>query len=211
MTIILASIAEDGVAVLFLNLVMRAGLGRMANLVTVTALGETTVDNFASVLETLKVLIFILGPSLALARTRSEPLETIGGKPLSVEIALKIHQGPHGMQLLWDGNDPDLDILLTESLLNVEISGVRLGLDIDLNGLLDLMNLALMGCLEDLLPGFLRRHVRQMRAINETSILAIILSVAYGSSELARHTSPGARDTPLCLQLEQMMLGHTET
>ena len=78
---------------LSLLLLLRAMLGNMAKLVTVTALVQTSINNLTSVLETLLILLNRLRPSVRLAGSGWLKVEAIRHSISLVQVTLEIHVG----------------------------------------------------------------------------------------------------------------------
>ncbi|KAL2178152.1 uncharacterized protein P884DRAFT_133397 [Thermothelomyces heterothallicus CBS 202.75] len=144
-------------AIGLLDLVLGAALGDVANLTAVGALGQTTIDNFTGISEALQVLVDILGPELAVARARGIPLEAG----------------------LFDGDQPDRDVLSAESALKLRVRGVGRGLDIDLNRLLDVVDITLLHSTLDLSPDLLGSHFRKIAAVDFAGALALADGVTW--------------------------------
>lgn len=157
MTLSVTVVALDDGDGVRLTLLLGASLGDVTELVAVAALRDSAVDDLTGILETLKVLLGCLGPDLTLTRTRSGRAESVGDSVLLVHVALKVHVG-HGRSdvRLLNGNEPDSNVLAAESLLELDIGGVGSGLDVNLDGLLDVIELALLDSSDDALPGIVR-------------------------------------------------------
>jgi hypothetical protein len=63
--------------------------------------------------------------------------------------------------------------LLTECSLQLSIRGVGNSTEEDLNGILDILKIAIGHCLLDLLPGKSRLKLRQLAAIDLSGVLAL--------------------------------------
>lgn len=170
---------HDFEGIRLLDLLLGAALGDVTNLVAVAALGKTAIDDFTGVAEALNVLVDILRPHLPIPRARGVPLEAVGDRVRLAEATLKIHVGESGSQGLLNGDEPQRDILGTESALQIRVRSIRRRLDVDLDGLLNIVNVALLDSTLDESPGFLGGHIRKVVAIDLARILALADRVAY--------------------------------
>jgi hypothetical protein len=176
---LIAIVALDLTNCVRLHLLLRAVLGGMADLVAVAALGETSINDFTGILETLNVLFDVLGPEIALTRARRVPLEPVRHGILFGEMALQVHVGQGRREaLLLDCNEPQRDILSTESALKFRVSRLGGRLDIDLDRFLDIVNVTLLGSALDQLPGLFSGHVFEVATVNLASALTLAHSVS---------------------------------
>lgn len=179
MTLAIAVVAFDDRDSAGLTLLLCALLRDVAEFVAVAALGQTTVDNLAGILEALKILLRSLGPDLTLTGTRSGGAEAVSDRVLLVHVTLQIHVG-HGGSHVWllDRNEEKTDILVAESLLQLDISGVGSSLDIGLDRRLGVVELTFLDSSLDLLPGVVRGHVGKLATVNLAGRGAAIGAVA---------------------------------
>lgn len=186
MALALAVVALDGADSLGLVLRLGAVLGRVTQLIAVVALGHSAVNNLTSILEALHVLLGGLGPKVALAGASGLRAGAIGDRVLLVHVALEVHVGHGGGNIrLLNGNEPDVELLLAESLLKLAVSSTRGGLDVDLDSLLDVIELALDGSFDNELPSSFDSHVGQMTAINLAGRGALSSAVTGHATVLA--------------------------
>jgi hypothetical protein len=75
--------------------------------------------------------------------------------------------------------------LLTESSLQLSIGGVGNSSEEDLNGILDILKIAISNGLFDLLPGKIRLKLRQLAAIDLSGVLALQWTMALLLTVLA--------------------------
>ena len=179
MALLTAVEAHYDVGIGLFGLLLRAALGDMADLLAVAAPGKTAIDDLASILEALNVLLDVLGPDLAIARTRGVPLEPVGHSVLLTQVALEIHVGEGRSETLLNGDEPGWDFLFTEGALKLRISRLRRRLDINLNAFFQIVTVAIPGSGTDKGPGLFGSHVRNMAAIDLASVLTVADGVAW--------------------------------
>lgn len=160
----------DGVC---LSLLLRTELGGMSEFVTVGALGDAAIDNLTSIGEPLQILLGALGPDLTLTRTSGLGAETVSDRILLVHVALEIHVGQGGSHIRFlNGDEPDANVLAAEGFLKLKVGGVRARLDVDLNGILDIIELALLGSGDNEVPSGLGSHVGKVTTVDVAGKLA---------------------------------------
>lgn len=170
--------ADDLKRVRSLSTLLGARLGNVADFITVAALGQTAINNLTGVSKTLEVLVDVLGPRLAVARAGRVPLEAIGDRVLLAEVALEIHVGESDCEGLLNGDEPDSNVMGAEGTLKFDIGGLGGSLDVGLNGLLDVVDVTLLGGTQNENPSIVGAHVGQVVAVDLASILAGADSVA---------------------------------
>lgn len=172
MTLFVAIVAFDD-DTLGLHLLLGAVLGHVANLAAPHALGKTAGNNVTSVCQALEDFLMALRPTLFLSLAARLVRQAIVDGVFLTEVALQVHVGQGNGQVgTLEGNQVEAVTLGAEGLLELGKGGLGLGLDVNLDLLLDLINIALAdGALEQV-PGLLARHVWQVAAIDVASILA---------------------------------------
>ncbi|KAK3358878.1 hypothetical protein B0T25DRAFT_78396 [Lasiosphaeria hispida] len=168
----IAIVALDVVHILRLSLFLGAGLGGVAKLVASSAFGQTAASDLTGILEALKVLLHILGPDLTVTGTRGVPLEAVRDGVLLLKLTLEIHVGKGRRQRFLDGDEPQLDVLVAKSLLEVGKCGLGRRLDVNLDSFFDIVDLTLLDSVDNHSPCILSGHVRQMAAVDLASSLA---------------------------------------
>jgi hypothetical protein len=172
---VIALNSANGAGLLFLLL---AALGDMANFIAVAALGQAARNDFASILQTLDILRNIFGPDLTVTRTRRVPLEPVRHGVFLLQVALKVHIGQSsGKARLLNSNEPELDVLGAKCFLKLHIGGLRICLEVGLDRILDIINVALLDSLLQQLPGFLWGESGERTSINKPSALAATSSM----------------------------------
>lgn len=172
MTLAIAVEALDGDGGLILLLV-RAVLGNMAHLVAVATLGNAEFDDLAGILKPLHVLLWGLGPKLSVARTGRVGPEAVSDGILLTQVTLEIHVREGCQVRLLNGDQPELQILGAECLLQIGKSRLRSGLGIGLNRLLNLRDATLLNGLKNGTPGVGEGHVLVLGAIKLASALTL--------------------------------------
>jgi hypothetical protein len=153
MTSLIAVEASDGGTIHDLTLLLRAGLGNVAHLIAVVALGDATGNRLAAVLQALKVLLSRLRPTNVLLGATRVRIEPKGNGELLVKVALEIHVGVGRGKLALQTNEVQWDVHVAESLLELRVSGLRAGLDVLEESLLDIVHVAVLNSLAEALPG----------------------------------------------------------
>ncbi|KAI0206141.1 hypothetical protein F4808DRAFT_192858 [Astrocystis sublimbata] len=151
----------------------------MAKLTTVEALRDASGNRVASVAQAFEILLCRFGPGLSLTGTGCLSSKTIVDFVLLVEVALEVHVGQgrhHGLAL--QSNQPNSNLLVSKGSLQFDIGGVGACLDVLLDSLLDIINVALFRGLYDLLPGNLGFDLLDVGAINLSRIRAFNRSMS---------------------------------
>ncbi|KAI0152932.1 hypothetical protein GGR57DRAFT_162961 [Xylariaceae sp. FL1272] len=123
-----ATIVAGNDDTLDLGLFLRTVPGNVAQLAAIAALGETSLDDFASIFQSLEILFGGRGPELSLARASRLVTETVSDRELLLQIALEVHVGEareHGR--LLNGNHVDAHILNAEGLFKIDLKHTSAG------------------------------------------------------------------------------------
>lgn len=153
MTGLVAVEASDRGTIKNLALLLRAGLGNVAHLIAVVALWDATGNRLATVLQALDVLLLGLGPTDSLLGASGVRIEPKRNGELLVQVSLQVHVGVGRGKLTLQANEVQWDVHVTESLLELGVGGLRAGLDILEEGLLDIIHVATLNRLAEALPG----------------------------------------------------------
>ncbi|KAI0439108.1 hypothetical protein F4803DRAFT_65400 [Xylaria telfairii] len=129
------------------HLLLRTILGDVAKLVAVGAFGQASANGITSIGQALQILVNT-GPELSLTRASWFRIESIIDSILFVQVTLEVHvrqSGDHRLTLHCD--QIHSDILRTEGGLQLGISSLRACLDVLLNSLLHVVNIAFLNSL----------------------------------------------------------------
>jgi hypothetical protein len=154
-----------------LLLVLRAGFGDMTELVAVGALGNATINRFTSVLQAFHILLWSLGPKILLFGSSVSTGLTPRSGVFLVEIALKIHVCVGWRKLLLEGNDVQVQLLVTKSLLEVNVGSIWGSLNVLLYGFLHVIEITLGRCSNQLSPGLLGRDICNIGTLELSRVL----------------------------------------
>jgi hypothetical protein len=98
---------------------------------------------------------------------------------LLVNLALEIHVSESVDQLFFYGNEPDVDIFLHQSLLDLAVGDLSSeGLDVFFDRLLGIIDISFTSCLLELGPGDIRSSISDMVTVDLASVLTVISEVA---------------------------------
>ena len=171
MTDLVAVVALDEDA-LNLNLLLGAASGHVTKFIAILALGHVAGHQLAGISQALVVLFLALGPTFALTGTLGLELEAVCDGILFADLTLKVHvcESRNGVGLL-QGNEPNTSALLAEGLLEILISASGVRLDVDLHGVLDIVDVALSDGSGNHLPGLIDGLVLNVITVDDTSVL----------------------------------------
>lgn len=161
------------------RLLLGTVLGDMTKLLAVAAQGYTLVDDLSSVVKARKEFVPVLGPTLNLTRTVRLLSEAVRDRVLLAYVSLEVHVGEDLKKGLLGSNQPETDVFLNESGLDITVSGLSVGrLDVLLDALLGVVNVSLSNGLLDLVQGLLERDISNVVAVDLASVLAVLAHVA---------------------------------
>lgn len=166
MTGLVAVEASDRGTIKNLALLLRAGLGDVAHLVAVVALWDAAGNRLTTVLQALNVLLLGLGPTDSLLGASGVRIEPKRNGELLVQVSLQVHVGVGRGKLTLQANEVQWDVHVAESLLELRVGGLRAGLDILEEGLLDIVHVAILNSLAEALPGDLSLDNLDVATIN---------------------------------------------
>lgn len=169
---LIAVVALDEDA-LNLNLLLGAAPGHVTKLITVLALGDVAGHELTGISQALEALLLALGPTFALTGTLMLELEAVGDGILLAEVTLKVHVGEsrNGVGLL-QGDEPSTNALSAEGRLEILISTSGVRLDVDLHGVLNIIDIALVNGSDNHLPGLFGALILNVITVDDTRILA---------------------------------------
>lgn len=168
-----AVVAHDG-DTFGLHLVHGAVLGDMSELRTVATLGLATGNWITGIFKSSQDLVVVLGPAILLRLTTGLVGKAVVDGILLAKVALQVHVGQGDGQIGPEQGDQVQTVLLrTKGLLKFNESNGRLSLEVDLNLLLNLVDVALLDGRLQKLPGVLSGHVGQAATINLAGVLAL--------------------------------------
>lgn len=120
-----------------------------------------------------------LGPAIDFTRPLRLIREPERDAIFLVNIALEIHVGENINQLSFQRNEPELDILFHQFLLDLAVGDLSSqSLDVFLNRFFGIVGISLTSCLLDLGPGIFRSSIGNVVTINLAGILAILSEMA---------------------------------
>lgn len=178
---------------------------------------NTTIHGSASISQTLKVVISVLGPLGSKVRTLRLLVVIVANGELLADVALKVNIGPSRARLLLQANEEDAEAALAEFLLEPDVGSRRNGLNQHLDGFLDVVHVTLVGSLGQKSPSlalglvgdFVQVDLLLFLAIESvmtllhavladlwlartiTSLVALLVALVAGTVELARLTALG--------------------
>lgn len=170
MAVAVAVVAADG-GLFGLDFLLGAVPGDMAHLLAVEATRTVVENRLASIGKSLHVLLERLGPGFELLGTISLGREAIADAPLLAEVALKIHEEHGGKHDTLHSNDPDLQVLLAECVLELDVGHVGMMLEKLWENILELNGIAVHDGFLDLSPNFLLRDIRNVTAIDLAALI----------------------------------------
>lgn len=161
------------------HLLLSTKLRDMSKLLAVQAKRNTSIHDFASVVQTREKLIAALGPSFKLARTICLLDKAIRNGIFLVDMALEIHVGENLDERSLSRNEPETNALVDQSFLELAIGNVAIHcLDVLLNSLLGVVDVSLNGGLFDFVPGVIGADISDVVAVNLARLFAILAHVA---------------------------------
>jgi hypothetical protein len=131
----------------------------MAQFFAVTALGNTSVNWNASISKSLLILPSGSWPAILLFWTHWLVGKAPSDGIFLIKVTLEIHVGVCRGQLLLETNEVDTEILGTETLLDLDVSGIGGSFEVTEGSFLDVIKIALAGSNANLLPGNLGLNV----------------------------------------------------
>jgi hypothetical protein len=151
----------------------------------VVAVVDLAIHGYTSVGETFEVVGSILGPlgNHVGARGFVTPVVTDG--VLLAHVALEVNIGHGREDVLDDTNEIHLELALAELLLEVDIGQLGLGLDQDLDSILEVVEVTLKGSTGQEVPSFSSSLVGHIGIVNLDLVLALDSLVALLVAELA--------------------------
>lgn len=120
-----------------------------------------------------------LGPAFYLARPFRLLGESVRDGVLLARVALQIHVGEDVDQLAFCGNQPEVDVLVDEHVLQLVVVDFAMdGFDVLLYCFLDIVDIALRGCDFDLFEGIVGGNVGDVVSVDQAGIFAILPEVS---------------------------------
>lgn len=145
----------------------------MTEVIAVAALRNAAINRLTSILQTCKVLLGRGWPKILLLGTLMIGRQAPGDRVLLVQITLEVHVGVGQSELLLHTDKVDVHVLGPKRVLELDVGCIRGGLDVLHGGLLNIVEVALIGGSLQLGPSNLSRDVGDVGAINLARILAI--------------------------------------
>lgn len=162
------------------RLLLATKLGDMSKFLAVQAKRNTSIHDFASIVQTREKLIPTLGPSFKLARTICLLDKAIRNGVFLVDMALQIHVGEHLDESSLSRNEPEANALMDQGFLELAVGDVTIhGLYVLLYRLLRVVNISVNDGLFDLVPGVIRADISNVVAVNLARLFAILAHVAW--------------------------------
>jgi len=111
----------------------------MAKSIAIAALRHLAVNGLTCISQSLKVLIWCCRPDIHLLGSTRLIGPAPGNRMLLAKVSLQVHVGVSGAQLLFDGNEPDGNLLSAEGLLELDVSDIGACLSIHLDSFLEII------------------------------------------------------------------------
>ncbi|KAL6889551.1 hypothetical protein HDV57DRAFT_332316 [Trichoderma longibrachiatum] len=164
---------------LSLDPVLGAALGSMAELATVVAFRNTSIDDHTGVIQTGQNLSIAIRPDVDFAGPLWLVRESDRNAVLFVDLALEIHVRESINKISLSANKPNLDVFFHQTLLNLAVSDLSSkSFDVLLNGFLGIVHVPLTRCLLELVPSSVRSDIGDMITIDFASVLTVVSKVA---------------------------------
>lgn len=96
----------------------------------------------------------------------------IGDGELLSQVALNVHVGESWLELLLISDEVEIDVLRTESRLQVSVSNVWSSFDVLSNGLLHVIHIIVLRGKLELSPSIFGSDIGDIRSINLARVLA---------------------------------------
>ena len=161
------------------HLLLGTVLLSVTKVVTVAALRNTAVDGLTSIGETNKILLGSGWPSILLLGTLVVRGQAPGDRKLLVQVALEIHIGIGHGKLLLHSNEEHFNVMRAKSLLQFRVGDIGESLEVLQGSLLDVIEVTLLGCSDQLGPSNLSRDIGDVRTVNLARILALDSKVTW--------------------------------
>lgn len=162
------------------NLLLRALLGNVANLVTVCTFRLSSIGDITCVVQTGQNLIDTFRPALDLSGPLGLIRKPVRDRVLFTHVALQIHVGENLDQRPLRGNKPNIDLVVDKCFLELAESDSAIQcLHVCLNAFLRIVSILLSRCTLDHVPSKLSSHVGDAAAVDLPSIGTILTQVPY--------------------------------
>jgi hypothetical protein len=150
----------------------------MPKLLAVHAKRNTSVDNFASIVQAREQFLAVLRPPLDLTGTIGLLDKSIRNSVLLVNVALDVHVGEDLNEGALSGDEPETKVLIDQSLLELTVCYLAVdSLDVLLYGFLGIVDILLDNSLLDFLPGHLGGNIGNVVSVDLARVLAILSHV----------------------------------
>lgn len=177
----LAAVEASNCLLLLLDGILRALPSIMTKGVTVSATRHQGLYHVAGLLETLKVLASIFGPSLTVARARATTTKAVSYRVLLSQVALEVHVGHGLLHLKLHCNQKDADIMLSKGVLEGNEVCVWKGLDVGPDGFFGVEHVIICNSLLDFGHSSGWLEVLDIGSVDLPRVLAFIDRVAPSS------------------------------
>lgn len=172
--VLFAAVVAGELSLLSLAGGLRAGCGPVTILIAVVAAHLSAVDGITCVVQASEDVIIGLGPTLTLAGATRLFGETNGNRVGLADVSLEVHVGEGAGERTLQSNEPELSLGNVETQLNVLVGGRTIvSLDILLDRILGVVDIALLSSLEDVVPSSLRSKVLDMISVDLTRSRAL--------------------------------------
>jgi len=126
------------------TLLLTAGLHGMSELLAVAALRNAAINSFTCIGKSGQVLLWGLWPSILLLGTLMLGRQAIRNRVLLIKVALEIHVRISDGQLLLHSDEIHVEVLASESGLQLRVGCIRNRLEILLDSNLEVIKIALI-------------------------------------------------------------------
>lgn len=181
----IAVVALDDCAVFILDRLSLAVLPGVAHFLAVAALGNTSLNDLASILEAGKQLVTIHRPAILLTGTGRLIAEAKRDGVLLVKVALEVHVGVRWQQRPLHGNKEKIHVLFHQSLLEVPIGHCGAGLAVLSNSFLDIVKVSPTDSGLEIGPSAVGIDVGDMATIDDSGVLALGTAMTCACRRLA--------------------------
>jgi hypothetical protein len=162
------------------RLLLSTKLGDMSKFLAVQAKRNTSIHDFASVIQTREKFVPALRPPFELTRTISMLDKAIRNGVFLVDMALKVHVGENRDESSLSRNEPEANAVVDQCFLELAISNITIdGLDVLLDRLLNVVDVLITDGLFDFVPGVIGADISDVVAVNLARLFAILAHVAW--------------------------------